>query len=609
MHQNSAPTIHAKRRKPLAACVASILALAAPAAASANTWTVDSCDGDLVIGDTLTKTGTLRWAVAHAASGDTVDLSGLTGGSACANSKISLTTGSLSVPQPSLELLGPAGGLNIDASGIPCSAGDQDCYGRTIAHGGAGGLLYLKHVSVSGGYYKTYNVNSVGGCIFSNGDVKLKYATASACKVYSKNGSALGGGIYAKGKVTLNESTVSGNGARGGGTTKGGGIYAKGDTDLDFSYTNGNTATSTGGAKALGGGIYTLGKLTVSIGSLSNNAAIATGKAYGGGACAISDVMTDGALISGNSAISTGNAAYGGGLLATNPIDLQQSLVTGNKANGNVKSQGAGVQANNDTSFSYTTVSDNIAYGSSSRGGGLHLTGNVNTITASTISGNSAATDAGVDVFSHGAPASSFQMANSTISGNAATGPVGGIYVDSATTKFYNSTIAFNTASANPGVLLSAIYGSMQTTLQSTLMSNNITGSSANDLSIVKSLGTVTFNGGLPANAANNLIYATLVSGLPNDTKKGQCPNLGILRNNGGPTSTHALLSKSPAIDKGNYVFGGLASFDQRGSAAINGSIDYARVSGLTMKADIGAHEVQQDDIVFDTDFEGCPPI
>jgi len=603
MHHISAPTIHAKRLNPLAACVASIFALAVPAAASASTWTVNSCDGELVSGNAGTKTGTLRFAVANAGSGDTVDLSGLTGASACPGSKISLTTGSLNVLQPSLELLGPAGGnLTIDSS-VPCSA--EDCYNRTILHSGTGGLLYIKQLSVSGGYEKRIHVDAAGGCIFSNGDVKLKYATASACKVYSEYGSGLGGGIYAKGKVTLNESTVTGNAARGGSLTRGGGIYAKGDTELDFGYTNGNTATSTGD-KARGGGIYTLGNLTVSIGSLSNNAASAAGKAYGGGACAINDITTDGALISGNSAISTGSGAYGGGLFATNPIDLQQSLVTGNKANGSTVSLGAGVQAISDASFSYTTVSDNTAYGSG-RAGGLLLTGNTNSITASTISGNHAASYAGVDVFSHGAPASSFQMANSTISGNGANLAVGGIYVDSATTKFYNSTIAFNTAGVKPGLLLSAKNGSMQATLQSTLMSNNTAGSTDNDLSTVTGLGTVIFNGGLTGQAANNLIYATSVSGLPSDTKKGQCPLLGILRDNGGPTYTHALLSKSPAIDTGNYVFGGPDSFDQRGSATVNGSMDYVRVSGLTMKADIGAYEVQQDDIVFSADNEGCP--
>jgi len=147
----------------------------------------------------------------------------------------------------------------------------------------------------------------------------------------------------------------------------------------------------------------------------------------------------------------------------------------------------------------------------------------------------------------------------------------------------------------------------MQMTLQSTLMSNNTAGSSANDLSTYTKLGTVIFNGGLTMQAANNLIYKTSVAGLPNDTKKGQCPLLGILRDNGGRTNTHALLSKSPAIDNGNYVFGGLDTFEQRGKATVNGQMDYVRVSGLTMKADIGAYEVQQNDIVFNADFEGCP--
>jgi hypothetical protein len=61
------------------------------------------------------------------------------------------------------------------------------------------------------------------------------------------------------------------------------------------------------------------------------------------------------------------------------------------------------------------------------------------------------------------------------------------------------------------------------------------------------------------------------------------------------------------AIDTGNYVFGGPDRFDQRGSAAVNGSTNYVRVSGLTLKGNIGAYEVQRDDVVFDADFEGCP--
>ena len=148
-----------------------------------------------------------------------------------------------------------------------------------------------------------------------------------------------------------------------------------------------------------------------------------------------------------------------------------------------------------------------------------------------------------------------------------------------------------------------------QVTLQSTLMSNNSVGASDNDLS-ADATQTVTFD----AASANNLIRATSVAGLPADTKTGTCPLLGTLRDNGGLTRTHQLLSKSIAIDTGNDVTidplsNPKAPFahDQRGSALVNGTIDYARVSGT--QADIGAYEVQQNDVVFNAAFDGCNPL
>jgi hypothetical protein len=72
----------------------------------------------------------------------------------------------------------------------------------------------------------------------------------------------------------------------------------------------------------------------------------------------------------------------------------------------------------------------------------------------------------------------------------------------------------------------------------------------------------------------------------------GVCPLLGPLRDNGGPTRTHALYSRSPAIDAG----GGTPNYDQRGSG-------YARKAGAGI--DIGAYEVQAD-VVFTGGFEGC---
>jgi hypothetical protein len=77
------------------------------------------------------------------------------------------------------------------------------------------------------------------------------------------------------------------------------------------------------------------------------------------------------------------------------------------------------------------------------------------------------------------------------------------------------------------------------------------------------------------------------------------------LRDNGGLTKTHALLSKSPAIDQGANPKNG--NEDQRGLPTDTMPYPYPRVSGSA--ADIGAYEVNKTDEVFSADFEGCPPL
>src|SRR5262249_25650915 len=118
-----------------------------------------------------------------------------------------------------------------------------------------------------------------------------------------------------------------------------------------------------------------------------------------------------------------------------------------------------------------------------------------------------------------------------------------------------------------------------------------------------------TINTGDLATAANNLIRVTALdhSSLPQDTQFDTCPLLGPLRDNGGLTWTHALLSGSPAIDKGKLGY--KVGYDQRGKATINGTIDYPLPSGgLDTLPDIGAYEVQQADIVFGAGFDFCGP-
>jgi hypothetical protein len=229
---------------------------------------------------------------------------------------------------------------------------------------------------------------------------------------------------------------------------------------------------------------------------------------------------------------------------------------------------------------------------------------------ATTVSGNSANFYGGIDAFSFTPTGNTFQLGNSTISGNTATNTGGGMYVNSGKTYFYNSTIAFNSAPTVAGAVVNSRYGAIAVELQSTLMSNNSNGGSDYDFKIAAT-SAITINGGNVVTPANNLIRATNAP-LPNDTKVS-CPLLGPLRNNGGLTQTHALGGTSKAIDSGNVVGtgGGAGNYDQRGSATANGVRNYIRESAPPGSidppvADIGAYEVQQDDEIFDAFFDGC---
>jgi hypothetical protein len=325
---------------------------------------------------------------------------------------------------------------------------------------------------------------------------------------------------------------------------QGGGIYSKGSVDLSESAVLNCKATAKG-AGATGGGIYVLGNLT-----------------------------TADSTIAGNSAISS--QSVGGGIYLRGNFNSFRDTISGNSVT------------------SPTGLSTNCV------GGGIFARGSVDII-ASTVSGNtSCGNDGGIAILgpAFGTATHSATILSSTISGNSAGYITGGMYSAIATT-FRNSTIAFNTAGAGkanmryyaPGVALGSGFGSFTAEFQSTLISDNTYGSTENDFSVANpNSHTVTVTG-----AANLIRVAT--GPVPVGTIYSQCPLLGPLRDNGGPTETHALLSKSPAIDAGNDT-GFAGNYDQRGSP-------FLRVDNGT--ADIGAYEVQQGDIIFSNEFEGCP--
>lgn len=573
------------RAKRLAASIASLFAVLAPVSALAlETWTVTSC-ADANIGDPVTKTGTLRYALLNATSPAIIDMSTLT----C--STITLEQGELTTNVGTVFLTGPTPNrLTIDASALPKTVGSY----RVLAHTStvAGATVYAYNLRLTGGHNSSPN-RTAGGCVYSAGSVVLHNTYVGHCSVTNSSTihPAYGGGIYAVGNVSLYGSTVAlGYATAHGGAGGGGGIFTQGNLKIyASSEIDRNYAYSTTGA-ARGGDAHSRGTTTISSSYLGGGGAkSASSLAEGGGLYAKSNVTLTNSMVANNYA-SGSVIGSGGGVFAYAGFSTTNSVLTGNAAG----TAGADAYVNGSLVARYSTFSDSHGNSATQTPSGIQVDGPSAMISRSTISGNAGP---GLGMEPKQPAGSTLQVSLSTISGNA----YGGValqYLGAA--KFYGSTIAFNRSPASgAGVSLLPSTNGMALTLQSTLISNNTANGAADDIN-VESNNPITVNGGNLTTPANNLIFASGIAAnmLPGDTLIGACPHLERLRDNGGLTQTHRLLSHSIAIDAGNNALG--AAYDQRGKSA-----PYVRVSGPL--ADIGAYEVQQNDIIFGTDFEGCP--
>lgn len=527
--------------KPMAAAIVALFGFNATAMATDRP--VTSCLDDINVD------GTLRKVVSTAATNDTIDLSGLS----CPNSKITLTTGSqhIAVPQQSLTIKGPpAGTFIIDGTLLDTYYKN---YSNVFYHTG-NGTLTIQDLTVVGGHQSHRQINGLGGCVYSKGDVQLAHVVISSCSAYSKLLDGRGGAVYAKGDVSASHSTISGNSASGVNGT-GGAIWANGNVSLTATTVSGNAASG-GGAAA--GGVFAAGTLQLVRSALTGNSSTA----------------------------SNGNARAGGAYVGN--LDAQYSSIESNHVTATGFGPGGGVYVAGDASIYNSTIADNTATGGF---GGLVQ-------------------------FTLSPSGHKFHMRNSTVSGNSAGGATGGLYVNAPDTRIYNSTVAFNTSgsgASGSGLVVGANFFPVTANLQGTLLSNNSYAGSDNDLATINGVD-VSFAGG-----AKNLVRVSfVVNPLPGDTKSGTCPTLGPLRDNGGLTRSHALLSGSIAIGNGNNVGTNPATmqpyaYDQRGSADVNSILDYLRLSAPlgdpSPQPDIGAYEVQQNEIVFGAGFDGCNPV
>jgi CSLREA domain-containing protein len=176
----------------------------------------------------------------------------------------------------------------------------------------------------------------------------------------------------------------------------------------------------------------------------------------------------------------------------------------------------------------------------SRRGGALFVRGTA-LISGSTISGNRASGGGGAFV----TRSASLSVDDSTVSGNAAVR--GGGVQAVGDVDFFSSTIAENRAETGGAALLASSSGASAT--------NSVFGRNR-----ASSSGSLCF-GQLSSHGHN--LADTRGCGLnaPSDIT-GVDPRIGLLRQNGGPTLTHALKLDSPAVGRGV----GCDHADQRGA-------------------------------------------
>jgi hypothetical protein len=352
----------------------------------------------------------------------------------------------------------------------------------------------------------------------------------------------------------------------------------------DLTITHGRRyLLATDNLSAKGGCIYSYGTVAMSNAQLSY-CTVETANldphffTLGGGVYAKAGLVIENSSITLSSAGTPDLYGYGGAAFTRGPATITHSGLGLNYASG----AGGAFMGTGGVFMSYSSIILNSA----DTEGGLYVAGGYTTIANSTIAQNSA-TDFG-GAFIQGSSSFPATLVNSTISENSATHLVGGLALTRYPAKIANSTIAFNTESnAADATYGAGLFIGTDVEIESSIIARNTL-----DHSVYGPVGDDI--GGFGAlTGANNLTQFVLAGlALPADTIYAD-PRLSSLLYNGGPTLTHALSPLSPAVEAGNNL-AGLAT-DQRG-------IGFARVIGAS--PDIGAFELNIDDVLFADDFE-----
>ena len=432
------------------------------------------------------------------------------------------------------------------------------------------------------------------------GPVTITGQSSAHTFINANNASRIFSIQFGAGDTTLQKLSLTGGRTTGG--NEGGAIktLSEGTLTINESMLFGNSTT---GDSAEGGAIYSYhGSVTVSNSTISGNST-AGANAHGGAIFAYSRVQsTGGPVVVSNSTISgnstTGTGSFAGAMWLRGNATVSNSSITDNFTSG-ASADGGAIRIENGTlGVNQSTFSGNSTSGIDADGGAI-ATSTINgavTVSQSTFSENSTT---GTSGSSGGAIYGQFvTVSQSTLSGNFTTGTDangGAIYGLEGTVMVSQSTLTGNRADSSYGGAIGSF--SAPATIQNSIVAGNTDYGTAPDvrgplnstLTVSNSLIGRNNGTGLTATGLTPGANGNLIGGATDGTKIN--PLLAPLANNGGPTRTHALLTGSPALNRGSNALAvdvtangtpALTS-DQRGAPV-------ARIANTTV--DMGAYEL-----------------
>jgi hypothetical protein len=491
-----------------------------------------------------------------------------------------------------------------------------------------------------------------GGGFYDGAPAGSASLVVSNSAITNNSAAVYGGGIFTDGlagnaTLTVTKSVLNGNSAG-----SGGGIYNNGDSGASevtitncklsnnsASFDPQNPTTPPGG---IGSAIFNDGSASLSPGNatlavtgstFSNNAASFPVTIFnyglGGSAtmtltnCAITNntgiVENVGAIATVRNCTIDGNVGGGIGNFGFSPSEPgftgSATLTVINSAVINNAGGDTGGIRNSGGSAILMVVDSFITGNSDGLGGGVSNEFGYAALTNTTVSGNTANSGGGISVYSGG----TVILNNCTISGNSA-GYGGAIFIQSRSTvtgafvSLTNCTVSGNTVTGNaPAIVNQSAEGVAALILNNDTITGN-GGVGAYDgifnWSIDPTLGNATLDiantiigpgasysiANLDGTVTSHGYNICIDTGYPVDLLNGPGdllntnPMLGPLKDNGGPTMTHALLDHSPAINAGDpnfnpYLFNPPLLYDQRGG-------NFPRLVGG--RVDIGAFEAKR---------------